>query len=117
MIAKHPWVTDLGLGRTFFEHLFLDQSVASSVVHFELGRWYGEHVKMMIGTGLEQKKFSNSLDTLSFSYIKPQWSIVYDTRDIFWNPGRGFYFLNFFYMMLDRTNEEKPAFSDWIPVG
>ena len=124
-----PWMfgnhvsLDLELGRTFIEHLFLDRSVASSGFELELGRWFGEHVKTMIGTGLEQKKFSNPLDTLSFSYIAPQWSIAYDTRDIFWNPGQGFHFLHFFYWKLDRTNEEKSAliwrqsYSTFISLG
>ena len=124
-----PWMfgnhvsLDLELGRTFFEHLFLDRSVASSGFELELGRWFGEHVKTMIGTGLEQKKFSNPLDTLSFFYIAPQWSIAYDTRDIFWNPGQGFHFLHFFYWKLDRTNEEKSAliwrqsYSTFISLG
>ena len=114
---------DLDLERTFIEHLFLARSLASSGFELELGRWFGEHVKTMIGTGLEQKKFSNPLDTLSFSYIAPQWSIAYDTRDIFWNPGQGFHFLHFFYWKLDRTNEEKSAliwrqsYSTFIPLG
>ena len=124
-----PWMfgnhvsLNLELGRTFFEHLFLDRSVASSGFELELGRWFGEHVKTMIGTGLEQNKFSNPLDTLTFSYIAPQWSIAYDTRDIFWNPGQGFHFLHFLYWKLDRTNEEKSAliwrqsYSTFISLG
>ena len=111
-----PWMfgnhvsLDLGLGRTFFEHLFLDQSVKSSDISVELGGWHGEHVKIMIGTELAEKEFSNSLDTLSFSYITPQWNIAYDTRDIFWNPGQGFHFIHYFFWKLDRTSKGESAF-------
>ena len=124
-----PWMfgnhvsLDLGLGRTFFEHLFLDRSVKSSDVHFELGRWHGEHVKMIISAELADKRFSNLLDTLSFSYMKPQWNIAYDTRDIFWNPGKGFHFLHYFSWKFDRTNKEesaliwKQSYSTFIQLG
>ncbi|MBH09148.1 MAG: hypothetical protein CMG74_02145 [Candidatus Marinimicrobia bacterium] len=110
-----PWMfgnhvsLDFSIGRTSFEHLFLDRTVISNYAQLEVGRWFGEHIKTTIGTELAEKYFSNSVDTLLFNYIKPKWFMAYDTRDLFWNPGHGFYIYNIFHIMLDRTSNKNSA--------
>ena len=124
-----PWMfgnhvsLDLGLGHTVFEHLFLERTVVLTDMRFQFGRWFGEHIKMLIGTELAQKNFFNKLDTISISYLKPKMSVAYDTRDIFWNPSTGYYFSQYFYWISDLKNREnsaliwKQSYSRFIRIG
>ena len=100
-----PWMfgnhvsLSLGIGRSLFEHNFLDRDLDVRSFQVNLGRWFGESVKSSLGFELEEKSFSNETITDSYFYFSPQISIKYDTRDVYWNPGKGILVAHFFYYM------------------
>ena len=97
-----PWMfgnhvsLSLGIGRSLFEHNFLDRDLDVRSFQVNLGRWFGESVKSSLGFELEEKSFSNETITDSYFYFSPQISIKYDTRDVYWNPGKGILVAHFF---------------------
>ena len=48
-----------------------------------------------MGFDLESKLYNNEKDSSEYFYFAPQTSLKYDTRDIYWNPGKGVLFSHF----------------------
>jgi len=82
-------------GRTFYNHLFLNQKVEVFSFQIGIGKWFGDHLKTSTGFELESKSF----DENTYFYLAPDFSISYDTRDIYWNPSEGVLFLQSVYWM------------------
>ena len=104
-----PWITgdhislSMNLGKTLFVHPFLPYVESTEAFEANLGRWFGYRWKVQAGFGLEHKQFSEESDTLSFTYIAPQGSVIYDTRDIYRDPSRGGIITQSIYSMIDLT--------------
>jgi len=104
-----PWITgdhislSMNLGKTLFVHPFLPYVESTEAFEANLGRWFGYRWKVQAGFGLEHKQFSEENDTLSFTYIAPQGSVIYDTRDIYRDPSRGGIITQSIYSMIDLT--------------
>tara|TARA_B110000116_G_C16800065_1_gene569663 strand:+ start:3243 stop:4544 length:1302 start_codon:yes stop_codon:yes gene_type:complete len=98
-----PWIfgnhvsLDFQIGRTIYKHRFLNRYIDVNSLKLNFGKWFGEHIKSSAGFELESKIFRNSIDEDKYFYLAPFSSIRYDTRDIFWNPGRGVQLSQFFY--------------------
>ena len=101
-----PWMfgnhvsLSLGIGRSLFRHNFLDRELDVGSFQMTFGRWFGESIKSSLGFELEEKSFSND-NTVSdyYYYFSPQVSINYDTRNVYWNPGKGVLVSHYFYFM------------------
>ena len=83
-----------------YEHLFLDQNINVNNIRMSIGKWYGENIKLRFSPTITQKVYANKLDTLEYSYFIPELKFEFDTRDIFWNPKKGFRIIQSFIPML-----------------
>ena len=104
LIFSDPWI--LGdhvslrseIDKSIYRHNFLDYNVEKDKVRIDLGKWFGENIKTLIGLSIESIKFKNeSLSTIlksNYFSIKPV--LKYDTRDIYWNPTKGILWSNSF---------------------
>ena len=96
-----PWIFgnhvsfSFGLGRSLFKHKFLDRDIDDSWFQINFGKWFGDHIKTSVGFELESKLYTNEKDSSEYFYFAPQTSLKYDTRDIYWNPGKGVLFSHF----------------------
>lgn len=112
-----PWIAgdhismSLDVGKLFFQHPFLsyDQIIDSFEANF--GRWFGYRWKVRGGFELERKQFAGESDRLSYTYIAPQASVVYDTRDIYRDPSKGGMISHSLYSMVDLTGRRKNLLS------
>ena len=92
---KNPWIVgdhvslDIMTGKSITAHPFLPYELNVTTAEINLGRYFGYNHKTRIGFEWEKKTFSNDEDTLVFSYIAPQGSYIYDTRDIYRDPSKG----------------------------
>ena len=102
-IFSDPWMIgnhvsfSIQMGRSLYLHNFLNREIDVHSLKISLGKWFGDHFKTSTGFELEKKSFSNKDITESFFYFSPDLSINYDTRDIFWNPGKGVLFSQYLY--------------------
>jgi len=93
-----PWMfgdhvsLSLNMGRTLYNHRFLDRRLDVNSLYINLGKWYGNKIKTSIGIEIETKKIFNDIDEDAFFYIGATGNLKYDTRDIYWNPGQGVLF-------------------------
>ena len=98
-----PWIfgnhvsLDFQIGRTIYKHRFLNRDIDVNSLKINFGKWFGNHIKSSAGFELESKIFRNEIDKDKYFYAAPFSSIKYDTRDIFWNPGKGMQLSQFFY--------------------
>ena len=104
LIFSDPWI--LGdhvslrseIDKSIYRHNFLDYNVEKDKFRIDLGKWFGENIKTLIGFSIESIKFKNeSLSTIlksNYFSIKPV--LKYDTRDIYWNPTKGILWSNSF---------------------
>ena len=93
-----PWIfgdhisLTLNIGRTIYEHRFLDKSINVNSFSIGFGKWYGSFIKTLFGIEIEEKSFTNEQNKDEFFYLGTTGNIKYDTRDIYWNPGKGVLF-------------------------
>ena len=90
-----PWLFDnhislfLTISRNLYQHRFLDYDIDLNKLNFGFGKWFGDDIKTSISFSFEKKEFSNEQDIKLFKYLNINSIIKYDTRDIYWNPGKG----------------------------
>lgn len=90
-----PWMfgdhvsLSLNVGKTLYTHRFLGEDININNIGIKVGKWFGKSIKTSIGVDIESKTFSKQEIMAEFFYLAPNATIKYDTRDIFWNPGKG----------------------------
>ena len=90
-----PWVfgnhisMNFQIGKTLYKHRFLEKKLEVNSFNLNFGKWFGEKLKTQLGIEIEEKIFLDKSLKRSFLYYSPMLSINYDTRDVYWNPGRG----------------------------
>ncbi len=91
-----PWVLgnhvsmNFQFGKTLFKHRFLDKNLEVNSFNLNFGKWFGKKLKTRLGMEVEEKIFiDKNKKKDSFFYFSPIFTINYDTRDVYWNPGRG----------------------------
>ena len=111
------------MGRAIFRHPFLSYDQITDSFEAVFGRWFGYKWKVRGGFELERKQFVGETDTLSYSYVAPQGSIAYDTRDIYRDPSKGITVHQQFYTMFhpsdsnrNRTVWTQSVGTYWTPV-
>ncbi|MBT4752543.1 MAG: BamA/TamA family outer membrane protein [Candidatus Marinimicrobia bacterium] len=98
-----PWMFgnhvsfSISMGRSLFNHNFLERSIDVHSLSLSFGKWFGHHIKTSAGFELEEKSFFNESVSESYFYFAPDVSVKYDTRDIYWNPSKGVLFKQFLY--------------------
>tara|TARA_Y100000590_G_scaffold298319_1_gene336328 strand:+ start:10209 stop:11417 length:1209 start_codon:yes stop_codon:yes gene_type:complete len=111
------------IGRVIFQHPFLPYVQITDSFEAILGRWFGYKWKVRVGFELERKQFEGETDTLTYSYVAPQGSVAYDTRDIYRDPSEGISVLQQFYVMFHSSDSNRNRLvwtqtvgSYWSPV-
>ena len=94
-----PWLFDnhislfSTISRNLYQHRFLGYDVDLNKLKFGFGKWFSDDIKTSISFSFERKEFSNESDVIKvFKYLNVNSIIKYDTRDIYWNPGKGVLF-------------------------
>ncbi len=102
-----------------YDHLFLNRNINIKRFKLSFGKWYGEKLKFKISPTLTQKFFMNSIDTLSYNYFAPELNFEFDSRDIYWNPKRGFRAIQAVVPMLGENSFYvwQQSFSIYIPIS
>ena len=110
---KNPWIVgdhvslDIMTGKSITAHPFLPYERNVTTAEINLGRYFGYSHKTRIGFEWEKKTFSNDEDTLVFSYIAPQGSYIYDTRDIYRDPSKGILIVQGFYSHIALNSDKR----------
>tara|TARA_B100001250_G_scaffold157138_1_gene135046 strand:- start:291 stop:1610 length:1320 start_codon:yes stop_codon:yes gene_type:complete len=86
--------------KSSYRHLFLDRITNTNLLRLELGKWYGDRIKLKFSPTTTKSSYTNKLDTLNYKYFIPEIKIEYDSRDIFWNPKKGIRLINKFIPMV-----------------
>ena len=98
-----PWIFGdhisfaFNISRIIFEHRFLNRNLELNNFSLKLGKWYGLSVKTQFGLDLGRKQYFNEQYKESFTFFGITGEIRYDTRDIYWNPGKGLLLVHGFY--------------------
>ena len=89
--------------KSSYRHLFLDRITNTDLLRLELGKWYGDRIKLKFSPTTTNSSYTNKLDTLNYKYSIPEIKIEYDSRDIFWNPKKGIRLINKFIPMIGKN--------------
>ena len=101
-----PWVFGnrvslfMYIEKSSYKHLFLDRITNADLLRLELGKWYGDRIKLKFSPTTANSSYTNKIDTLNYKYFIPEIKIEYDSRDIFWNPKKGIRLINKFIPMI-----------------
>ena len=95
---NNPWVSGdhisfyFNMQKTLFVHRYLSEDVSLNSFKIGLGKWFGYKIKSFAEIELITKKFSslNTKHVEKFDYFNPNFNLRYDSRDVYWNPSRGF---------------------------
>ncbi len=93
-----PWIfgdhisLSFNIGRTIYDHKFLNKELEVNSFYVNLGKWFGNNIKTSLGLETESKLFFDNSSTDKFNFLGIIGELRYDTRDIYWNPGRGILF-------------------------
>ena len=104
-----PWILGnhvslfMYIEKSYYEHLFLGRSVQTNTIRVDLGKWYGERLKLRFSPITSNRSFTKSMDTLSYNYFIPEIKLEYDSRDIYWNPKKGIRLINKFVPMIGQN--------------
>jgi len=110
---KNPWIIgdhvslDIMTGKSITAHPFLPYERNMATAEINLGRYFGYNHKARVGFEWEKKTFNNDEDTLEYSYIAPQGSYIYDTRDIYRDPSKGMLIVQGFYSHIELDSDKR----------
>ncbi len=92
---KDPWILDdhisfsVNIMSNLYKNRFLNSDVELKSGKIGIGKWFGDKIKTEISLASESKIFNSSKEITEYKYLYLHSNIRYDTRDIFWNPGKG----------------------------
>ena len=95
-----PWIFNdhisfsINIIRNLYEHRFLNCDVDLNSLKIGFGKWFGDKIKTNVSFALESKSFTKKKEISLLEYFYFFSNMRYDTRDIYWNPGKGFLFSN-----------------------
>ena len=99
---KDPWILNdhisfsVNILNNLYKNKFLNSDVELKRIKIGLGKWFGDKLKTEISSALESKIFYVDQESFPYKYYHMYSNIRYDTRDIFWNPGKGLLFSSSF---------------------
>jgi len=101
-----PWIIGNRISLSFylesnsFEHLFLNRTVISNRLRFDIGKKFKDKLKIRFSPMFIKKSFVNDKSRDLYKYFIPEIKITYDSRDIYWSPKMGVNFINKFIPMI-----------------
>lgn len=95
---RHPYLStdsknSLNMPNPFNIHL--------KSVEMNTGRYFGYERRVSIGFEIEELSLTNDSLSFIYQYFAPQGSFIYDTRDLYANPTRGFFISQGFSSRID----------------
>ena len=114
-----PWIIgdhislSIQTGRAIFSHPFLEYDVETISFEANVGRYFGYERRVSVGFELESKSFQGENEILDYTYIAPQGTFIYDTRDIYTDPSNGMLFIENLYAVLDFEGDQN-NFLKWF---
>ena len=102
LLFSDPWIYGnhvsllMYIAKNSYKHLFLNRVVDINTIRMDLGKWYGEKIKLRFSPAITRRIYTNDVDTLSYNYFIPNLKFIYDSRDIYWHPRKGIKFINKF---------------------
>ena len=99
---KDPWILNdhisfsFNIMRNLYKNRFLNSDVELKSMRIGVGKWFKDKIKTELSLASESKIFKLEQEIAQYKYIHAYSNIRYDTRDIFWNPRRGFLISNSF---------------------
>ena len=110
---QDPWIMgdhvslSIQTGRAVFSHPFLQYDVETISFEANVGRYFGYERKVSAGFELQKKSFQSENEILDYTYIAPQGTFMYDTRDLYTDPSGGVLFMEDIYSMLDLNGRQE----------
>ena len=92
---KDPWILNdhisfsVNIMRNLYKNRFLNSDIELKSMKIGVGKWFRDKIKTEISLASEYKIFKLEQEIARYKYVHTYSNIRYDTRDIFWNPGRG----------------------------
>ena len=99
---KDPWILNdhisfsINIMSNLYKNRFLNSDIELKSMEVGLGKWFGDKIKTEISLASESKIFKVAQEVNPYKYHYIYLNIKYDTRDIFWNPGKGLLFSSSF---------------------
>ena len=124
LLFSDPWIFGNHVSlvmyaeKNSYNHLFLDRIVSVNTIRMDLGKWYGERIKVRFSPAIVEKNYTNDIDTLIYNYFIPELKLVYDTRDIYWYPRKGIRLINKFVPLLGQNKFFiwNQSYSIYLPI-
>ena len=92
---KDPWILNnhvslsVNIMSNLYKKRFLNADIELKKIEIGIGKWFGDKIKSKISLASEYKIFKLEQDVVRYKYFNIFSNIGYDTRDLFWNPGKG----------------------------
>ncbi len=92
---KDPWILNdhislsVNIMSILYKNRFLNSDIESKSIKIGVGKWFRDQIKTEISLASESKFFKTKQEFVPYKYFYIYSNIRYDTRDIFWNPGKG----------------------------
>ncbi len=92
---KDPWILNdhisfsINIMRNLYKNRFLNSDIELKSMKIGIGKWFGDKIKTEISLASESKIFKCEQMTAPYKYLYIHPIIRYDSRDIYWNPGKG----------------------------
>ena len=90
-----PWILNdhvsfsVNIMRNLYKNRFLNSDIELKRMKIGVGKWFRDKIKTEISLASEYKIFKTEQEIARYKYIHIFSNIRFDTRDIFWNPGKG----------------------------
>lgn len=79
--------------RQEYPHMFLPYDMVETYSNLIFGRYFGYSKKIKAGLEIIRREYQRSEESVILDYLSPKISLVYDTRDLYSNPTKGFYLI------------------------
>jgi outer membrane protein assembly factor BamA len=113
----NPWMFGdhisfgMGFGKDAQDHPFLPYSETSYSANLQLGRFFmSDKIKTRVKVDWEWIELTNDDETIELDYIKPEFDILFDTRDIYVMPTSGILLWN----SIESFNSLNKEHSNWV---
>ena len=99
---RDPWLFNdhisfsMDIMRNFYRNRFLNYDIKLNSLKIGFGKWYSDQIKADMSLASDSKLFTNTKENPLYKYLSLYLNIIYDSRDIYWNPGEGILFSNSF---------------------
>jgi len=100
------------MAKSDFNHPYLPFRLKINTIELNVGRYFGYNRKTSIGFEIEDLDFiSGDSVTINYKYFAPQGFFIYDTRDIYSNPTKGYLIKQAFSARIDLKGKAQNNFT------